>query len=146
MDEADGAAPGEREAVHRAFDTTRDTFEAIETRIAPGVARVQASGQEETVLPGVPRLAELVWRAGERTVVMPGGLVTEEEIGVVARETGAKKLHFACFDEVESPTRFRIPRVFMGASLPISEHPRGIVRADRVRRFAEGARGSAPRR
>ncbi len=49
---------------HRAFDMTPDPFEALETLIGLGVDRVLTSGQEATVLEGLPLIAELVRRAG----------------------------------------------------------------------------------
>ncbi len=66
---------------HRAFDMTPDPFEALETLITLGVDRVLTSGQEATVLEGLPLIAELVRRAGERIIVMPGGGITARNVG-----------------------------------------------------------------
>lgn len=41
---------------HRAFDVTRDPFEALEQLIDLGVDRILTSGQENTVLEGMDRL------------------------------------------------------------------------------------------
>src|SRR5215813_9526634 len=61
---------------HRAFDMTPDPFAALETLVGLGVERVLTSGQEASVLEGLPLLAELVRCAGDRTIVMPGGGIT----------------------------------------------------------------------
>ena len=45
---------------HRAFDMTDDPFAALETLIQLGIDRVLTSGQEETVLEGLPLLTELI--------------------------------------------------------------------------------------
>ncbi|MEO1087359.1 MAG: copper homeostasis protein CutC, partial [Acidobacteriota bacterium] len=57
---------------HRAFDMTRDPFEALDALIELGVDRLLTSGQEATVADGVELLTALVERAGDRLVVMPG--------------------------------------------------------------------------
>ena len=45
---------------------------ALETLIELGVDRVLTSGQEATVLEGLPLIVEFVKRAGDRIVIMPG--------------------------------------------------------------------------
>ena len=65
---------------HRAFDMTPDPFRAIETLIGLGVDRVLTSGQEATVLEGLPLIVELIQRAGNRIVVMPGGGITSRNV------------------------------------------------------------------
>ena len=53
---------------HRAFDVAAYPFRAIETLIELGVDRVLTSGQEATVLEGLPLIVELMKRAGDRIV------------------------------------------------------------------------------
>ena len=65
---------------HRAFDMTPDPFAALETLIELGVERVLTSGQEASVLEGLPLIAELVRRAGEKIIVMPGGGITARNV------------------------------------------------------------------
>jgi copper homeostasis protein len=48
---------------HRAFDVSRDPFEALETLIGLGVDRILTSGQEPSPLEGLELIAELVRRA-----------------------------------------------------------------------------------
>ena len=65
---------------HRAFDMTREPFDALGALIELGVDRVLTSGQEATVLEGLPMVAELVRRAESRIVVMPGGGITSRNV------------------------------------------------------------------
>ena len=65
---------------HRAFDVTPDPFRALETLIELGVDRVLTSGQEPNVLEGLPLIVELMQRAGDRIVIMPGGGITERNV------------------------------------------------------------------
>jgi copper homeostasis protein len=66
---------------HRAFDMTPDPFEALERLIGLGVDRVLTSGQEATVLEGLPLVSELIRRAGTRIIIMPGGGITARNVG-----------------------------------------------------------------
>jgi copper homeostasis protein len=117
---------------HRAFDMTRDPFEALETLVSLGIDRVLTSGQEESALEGLELLRELVTRAGDRIVVMPCGGIHEKNIVKVARETRAKELHVTGFVDSESGMRFRNPRVYMGGLLRPPEYTRAVTAADRI--------------
>ncbi len=83
---------------HRAFDDARDPFEALETLIALGFARLLTSGQRATAWDGRVLVAELVQQAAGRIVVMAGGKVTAENAAELARATGVSELHFRTVD------------------------------------------------
>jgi copper homeostasis protein len=117
---------------HRAFDMTRDPFEALEELVSLGIDRVLTSGQEESALEGIDLLRELVARAGDRIVVMVCGNLTEKNIEKVARETSAKELHITGFADVESGMSFRNPRVYMGGLLRPPEYTRSVTASERV--------------
>ena len=68
---------------HRAFDVCRDPFEALEQIIAAGCDRILTSGQQQDAVKGIPLLAELVQRAGERIIIMPGCGVRENNIAQI---------------------------------------------------------------
>ena len=76
---------------HRAFDMTPDPFAALDTLIALGVERVLTSGQEASVLEGLPLIAELVRRAGEKIIVMPGGGITARNVERIVARCGRAK-------------------------------------------------------
>lgn len=128
---------------HRAFDMTRDPFEALETLVELGVDRLLTSGQEESAVAGLDLLKELVVRAGERLVVMPGGNIHERNVAKIARETEAKELHVTGFVDVESGMEFKNPRVYMGGLLRPPEYSRAMTDAaaiaSLVRRAGAGA-------
>ncbi len=118
---------------HRAFDMTRDPFDALETLIGLGVDRVLTSGQEASVVEGVELIAELVRRAAGRIVVMPGGGVTDRNAARIVTASGVKELHFGGGETVEGRMRFRNPRVFMGGTLRPPEYTLDVVQPDYVR-------------
>src|SRR5262249_49100724 len=79
---------------HRAFDMTPDPFEALETLVGLGVDRILTSGQEASVLEGLPLLTELVRRAGDRIIVMPGGGITAGNAERILAAARPREIHF----------------------------------------------------
>jgi len=117
---------------HRAFDMTRDPFEALENIVGLGCDRLLTSGQEPSVVEGLDLIAELVRRAGERIIVMPGG-GTERNLPKVVAAAGVREVHVTGFRTVESSMRYRNPRVHMGGELRPPEYSRSIVDPARIR-------------
>lgn len=120
---------------HRAFDMTRDPHAALETLVELGVDRILTSGQRESASDGLELLTELVARAGDRIVVMPGGL-NETNIRQVAETTGARELHFAARSRVQSGMEYRNRDCGMGSGEPLDEFEHWETDVDLVRRFA----------
>jgi copper homeostasis protein len=118
---------------HRAFDMTRDPIRALKALVDLGVDRVLTSGQEPTVLEGLPLLTKLFELAGDRIVVMPGGGITSRNIGRIVDVLKPKEVHFAALQSVLSPMRFRRPHVFMGGELRPPEYDRLDTSLDSVR-------------
>ncbi|RSN67560.1 MULTISPECIES: copper homeostasis protein CutC [Actinomadura] len=109
---------------HRAFDMAADPFATLETLVDLGVDRVLTSGQDVSALEGAPLIAELVRRAGDRIVVMPGGGITDRNAARVVAATGAREVHFAALAEEPSPAVHRNPHPFMGGELRQPEYRR----------------------
>jgi copper homeostasis protein len=123
---------------HRAFDMSRDPWESLEQLIALGVDRVLTSGQRDLVPDGLELLAELVRRAGDRIVVMPGGGgVSEANIRLIAESTGAREVHFAALATVPSGMEFRNPQCTMGAPVARDEYELCETDPARVRSFLD---------
>ena len=100
---------------HRAFDHTNDPFKALEDIISLGCARILTSGCRPTALEGADLLSQLVEKAGERIIIMPGCGVRENNIAEIARLSGAREFHFSARESVESGMIFRNPEVAMGS-------------------------------
>lgn len=78
---------------HRAFDRTRNPFEALEEVIETGCARILTSGLAPNCVDGSPLIAELVKRADGRISLMPGSGLRSSNAIKVARATGANEFH-----------------------------------------------------
>ena len=109
---------------HRAFDVAAEPFQAIETLVELGVDRVLTSGQEATALEGLPLIVELMKRAGDRIVIMPGGGITARNVERIVAAARPREIHFAALEPAASGTRFRREHVFMGGELRPPEYDR----------------------
>ncbi len=107
---------------HRAFDHSSDPFQAMEDIIELGCARILTSGCRPTALEGVSLLNQLVEKAGDRIIIMPGCGVKEDNIAEIARLSGAREFHFSAREPVESGMIFRNTEVAMGSE----DDPYGI--------------------
>jgi copper homeostasis protein len=117
---------------HRAFDVAREPFVALDTLMDLGIDRILTSGQEETVIEGADLIAELVRKAGNRLIIMPGGGVNERNAGRIIALTGVQELHVTGFSSVESGMTYRNSRVFMGGKLRPPEYSRPVTNSSTI--------------
>jgi copper homeostasis protein len=78
---------------HRAFDRTCDCLQALDDVIDLGCERILTSGGYPSAVEGASVIRQLVERAGQRIVVMPGAGITPENAEELMRETGAREIH-----------------------------------------------------
>jgi copper homeostasis protein len=94
---------------HRAFDRCRDPFQAMEQLINIGCQRILTSGQQPTATEGLTLIKELISRAGDKIIIMPGSGVRKENIRQIAVETGATELHSSLRSKKKSEMEFIHP-------------------------------------
>ncbi len=87
---------------HRAFDRTRDPFEALEDCIEAGFDRILTSGHKHKAFEGIPLLRSLVEKAANRITIMPGSGINADNAGQIIRETGAREIHLSATKYRES--------------------------------------------
>ena len=129
MKEAEGMSV----TFHRAFDVCRDPFLALEQIIELGCHRILTSGQMPKAEEGVELLHELVERASERIIIMPGCGVNASNIVHIAEATGACEFHFSGRSKRESGMLFRKSRVSMGGAVVIDEYSRDVTDVEIVK-------------
>ena len=79
---------------HRAYDVcTEDSFDALEKIIELGCARLLTSGRAATAWEGRGLRSQLVRRAGDRIIVMPGRGVTPANLSDLSAFTRAPEFH-----------------------------------------------------
>ena len=92
---------------HRAFDRCTDLFEAMETIIESGCERILTSGGYDTAIEGAEIIRQLIEKAGERIVIMPGSGITPENVGDLIQKTGAKEIHGTFRSRFPSSMQYR---------------------------------------
>lgn len=91
---------------HRAFDRVENPLEALEDIIDLGFERILTSGLKPKAVESFKLLRDLVNRADERIIIMPGSGVTSENIISIAENTGAKEFHSSASFSKESEMKF----------------------------------------
>ncbi len=94
---------------HRAFDRCKDPFNALEELIEIGCQRILTSGQKPTAPEGVDLIAELIKKADDRIIIMPGSGVRKENIRMIADKTGAVEFHSSVKGKSDSQMDFIHP-------------------------------------
>ena len=94
------------------------------------------------MLEGVELIAELVRRAGDDIIIMPGAGITEKNLPRIIRETGAKEFHVTGSASVLSNMEFRNERCFMGKALYPPEFSLKVTNPDKIRTYCGILAGS----
>lgn len=119
---------------HRAFDMTRDPFQAMEDIISLGIKRILTSGQANTALAGAPLISKLIRQAAGRITIMPGSGINEDNVTGLIKITGAKEIHASLRSKIQSNMQFRNLKTAMGKPGQ-DEYSRMETDPERVRKF-----------
>ena len=119
---------------HRAFDMTPEPFKALDEIIDLGIDRILTAGQKNTVPEGVELIGQLVKKAGNRIIIMPGSGINEQNIKEIRDRTGAKEFHLTGRKWIESKMKYRKEGIFMGGLSQIPEYQVSFTDAERIRK------------
>jgi copper homeostasis protein len=122
---------------HRAFDMTRDPFEALEDCIEVGFDRILTAGQQAQALKGAGLIGELIRKANNRIAIMPGSGVNENSVEELLKRSGASEIHFSATAFRESGMQYRNPNIAGMGSDEGSEFKLRTVDPQRVRKMRE---------
>lgn len=126
---------------HRAFDMTRDPFEALEDCIEVGFERILTAGQRPTAPEGADLIRQLVERAGERINIMPGSGINEQTVIQTVAKTGAREIHFSASAQRQSLMAFRNEKISAMGEQGVNEFLVRTVDPERVRKIRALAEG-----
>jgi len=103
-------AAGQMEiSFHRAFDRCIDPFLALEQLIDIGCKRILTSGQVPNVGNAIPMIQQLVEKAKDRIIILPGSGVRADNIATIVTQTGAKEVHSSARKAMASKMGFNQP-------------------------------------
>lgn len=131
------AAAGMDVTFHRAIDMTRDPIAALEDVMSLGIRRILTSGAAASAADGTEVIRQMVLRAGNDAVIMPGGGLGSENLAAILQTTGAAEAHLSARRDIASGMTHRNPDVFMGNFTRGIEYQRRVTCANEVRRCAE---------
>lgn len=80
---------------HRAFDMTRDPFEALNDCVEVGFDRILTSGQRSNAFEGREMIAQLVKASEGRIAIMAGAGVNERTVTEIVTATRVNEIHFS---------------------------------------------------
>jgi copper homeostasis protein len=122
---------------HRAFDMTRDPFEALEDCIEIGFTRILTSGQLPTAKEGQGLIAQLVEKAGNRISIMAGCGVNEQTVSEIVLKTKVQEIHFSATGSKPSPMAYKNERIATMGEQGSGEFQLRTVDPRRVRKIKE---------
>lgn len=93
---------------HRAFDRAAHPLHALEDIIVCGCNRILTSGQVPNAWDGRELIKQLVEKADDRIIIMPGSGVRSSNIKALAGFTGAKELHSSARQHTPSGMQYQI--------------------------------------
>jgi copper homeostasis protein len=128
---------------HRAFDMTKDPFQALEDCIEAGFDRILTSGRHIHAVQGVDLIKELIKRADGRIAIMPGSGVNENTVEEIVSKTGAKEIHFSATAFRESAMVYRNEQISGMGSDEGSEFKLRTVDPERVKKIRSLAENAA---
>ena len=127
---------------HRAFDMTRDPFEALEDCIEVGFDRILTAGQQAQALKGAKLLGELVKKANGRIAIMAGSGVNEDTVVEIVKQSGVREIHFSATAFDESPMTYRNPNIAGMGSEEGSEFKLRTADPERIKKMRQLAEGA----
>lgn len=116
MDEAQGMEV----VCHRAFDMTRDLFEAFSDLQELGITRVLTAGGYNKAPQGIENIQKLIAKNSGITV-MPGSGVGAENAKLF-EQIGAKEIHLSGKVKIKSKMQYQNPNIGMGSASAEDEY------------------------
>jgi copper homeostasis protein len=117
---------------HRAFDVTPDPFKAMEDIIELNIDRILTAGQRNTVPEGMKLIRQLVEKAEDRIIIMPGSGINETNIKEIRNFTGAKEFHLTGRKTVHSKMEYRREGIYFGGLSQIPEYEISITDQEKI--------------
>ncbi|MDA7569071.1 copper homeostasis protein CutC [Pseudemcibacter sp.] len=107
-------AEGMGVTLHRAFDVTPDTSEALEIAIELGIERILTSGQKETAIEGAFNIKSVIEKAAGRISIMPCSKINPPNLENLFKIFKTGEVHSSCRTMVGSPYTENAPSMAPG--------------------------------
>lgn len=107
---------------HRAFDMCINPFEAIEQLKSIGINRILTSGGYTTAEKGASVLGQLVQRANNEIIIMPGSGITHKNLKKIIHLTQATEYHSSAKIYIEGNMHYRKNNLSMSGNNSTHEY------------------------
>jgi len=108
---------------HRAFDASADLSDSLEKIIDLGFDRILTSGGKNSLTEGLDMVTQLLAKAKDRIIIMPGGGTKAEHVPILRATGFLKEVHASCKLAKVSENQFINPDLsFSSAPLDYSKH------------------------
>ena len=118
---------------HRAFDMCKDPLLALEQLIKIGVTRILTSGAENTAPKGIDLLSELVKKADNKIIIMPGSGVNEINLYDLMLKTKATEFHSSAKVFESSKMEYLNKNISMDGVDNVDEFKKVVVDINRIK-------------
>ncbi len=125
---------------HRAFDFTRDPYEALDTLIELGADRILTSGLGNTAYSGIDVIKKLVDKARSRIIIMPGGGVNENNVAEILTKSGATEIHASARETIQSNMTYQNSSINLYGAGSKDEFGYKILSTAKVRKIIDAIR------
>lgn len=120
---------------HRAFDMCHDPFIALEQLKALGVNRILTSGGYANAEKGAHTIAQLVQKANNEIIVMPGSGITDKNLSNLIHLTQANEYHSSAKIFIDGGMQFRNNNVSMSGNNAPDEFRHISVDASQIKKM-----------
>jgi copper homeostasis protein len=118
---------------HRAFDRCVDPLNALEDIIEVGCQRILTSGQQQKAFDGAALIKEMIAKADNRIIIMPGSGVRPDNIKALEEATGAVEFHASLRSTIKSKMQYVHP-----SFADTDDYDNNFINADEVKALRKG--------
>lgn len=123
---------GKTVTFHRAFDMSRNLFEALDDLISLKIQRVLTSGGQSAAPLGAKTLADLTKRAAQQLIILAGGGIGADNAANLIQIASLQEIHVSAMSKKPSEMQYQNPNLFLGkGSSSEYENPQG--NGDKIR-------------
>jgi len=99
---------------HRAFDMCANQLQAMEDIIELGFERILTSGGKSTAMEGASIIANLVNKAANRIIIMPGSGINQNNVADLVKYTKVQEIHSSAKIPMQSKMEYKNDHILMG--------------------------------
>ncbi|MDA3865969.1 MAG: copper homeostasis protein CutC [Salinivirgaceae bacterium] len=122
---------------HRAFDMCANHITALNQLKNIGINRILTSGGKNSASEGAQQIANLIRKAGNDIIIMPGSGINDTNISKLIKATGAKEFHCSAKTFIDSKMHFTNTQIQMGGKQSADEYQQISVNTEQIKNMVK---------